>query len=53
MTLLSYYGLPEAPMSHWQMDPGYGFQLRITPSLWMRANKIEVVDTAPQKMKSE
>ena len=50
MTLLSCYGLPEAPMVHWQMDPGYGFQLRITPSLWMRANKIEVIDTAPQSM---
>ena len=37
-------------MVHWQMDPGYGFQLRITPSLWMRANKIEVIDTAPQSM---
>lgn len=47
MTLLSCYGLPEAPMAHWQMDAGYGFKLRITPSLWMQANKIEVVDTSP------
>lgn len=52
MTLLSCYGLPEAPMAHWQMDPGYGFKLRITPSLWMRANKIEVIDTAPESMQS-
>ncbi|MDD6728257.1 MAG: histidine phosphatase family protein [Eubacteriales bacterium] len=51
MTLLSCYGLPEAPMAHWQMDPGYGFKLRITPSLWMRANKLEVVDTAPTAIK--
>lgn len=48
MTILSCYGLPEAPMSHWQMDAGYGFKLRITPSLWMQSNKIEVVDLAPQ-----
>ena len=47
MTILSCYGLPEAPMAHWQMDSGYGFKLRITPSLWMQARKIEVVDTSP------
>lgn len=51
MTILSCYGLPEAPMAHWQMDPGYGFKLRITPSLWMRANKLEVADTAPVSAK--
>lgn len=51
MTILSCYGLPEAPMAHWQMDAGYGFKLRITPSLWMQANKLEVVDTAPEAMK--
>lgn len=50
MTLLSCYGLPEAPMAHWQMDAGYGFRLRITPSLWMQANKIEVIDTSPTSM---
>ncbi len=50
MTILSCYGLPEAPMAHWQMDPGYGYKLRITPSLWMRGNKLEVVDTAPQSI---
>ena len=48
MTILSCYGLPEAPMAHWQMDAGYGFKLRITPSLWMQANKLEVIDTAPE-----
>ncbi len=53
MTILSCYGLPEAPMAHWQMDPGYGFKLRITPSLWMKARKIEVADTAPQSMKED
>lgn len=47
MTILSCYGVPEAPMAHWQMDAGYGYKLRITPSLWMQANKLEVIDTAP------
>jgi len=50
MTILSCYGLPEAPMAHWQMDAGYGFKLRITPSLWMQTNKLEVIDTAPEAM---
>lgn len=47
MTILSCYGLPEAPMAHWQMDPGYGYKLRITPSLWMQGRKLEVIDTSP------
>lgn len=50
MTILSCYGLPEAPMAHWQMDAGYGYKLRVTPSLWMQANKIEVVDTSPTSL---
>lgn len=50
MTILACYGLPEAPMAHWQMDAGYGYKIRITPSLWMQANKMEVIDTAPQSL---
>lgn len=53
MAILACYGLPEAPMAHWQMEAGYGFRLRITPSLWMRANKLEVADTAPISMNEE
>lgn len=47
MTILSCYGLPEAPMAHWQMDAGYGYKLRIIPSLWMQGKKLEVIDTSP------
>ena len=50
MTILSCYGLPEAPMAHWQMDAGYGYKLRITPSLWMQGRKTEVVDTSPTSL---
>lgn len=53
MTILSCYGLPEAPMAEWRMDAGYGFELKIDPALWMRANKAEVYDTAPEKMKTD
>lgn len=52
MTILACYGLPEAPMAHWQMDAGYGYKLRITPSLWMQSNKIEVIDTCPQSLEN-
>lgn len=50
MTILSCYGLPEAPMPHWQMDAGYGYKCRITPSLWMQANKMEVIDLCPESL---
>lgn len=53
MTILACYGLPEAPMAHWQMEAGYGYKLRITPSLWMRANKLEVTDTSPISSKAD
>ncbi len=53
MAILACYGLPEAPMAHWQMDAGYGFRLTVTPSLWMRANKLEVSDTAPVSAKEQ
>lgn len=50
MTILSAYGLPEAPMNQWMMDPGYGYTLRITPGIWSRGNKAEVIDTCPFPM---
>ena len=50
MTILSCYGLPQAPMAHWQMDAGYGYKLRITPALWMRDRKMEVIDTSPESL---
>lgn len=53
MTILACYGVPEAPMAHWQMDAGYGYKLRITPSLWMQMNKIEVIDLAPASASCE
>ena len=50
-TILAAYGIPEAPAAHWQMDAGYGYKLRITPSLWMQGRKIEVVDTSPESLR--
>lgn len=50
MAILACYGLPEASMADWQADPGYGYKLRLTPSLWMQTNKLEVVDLSPVSM---
>ena len=47
MTLLSVYGIPQAESYKWQMDNGYGFALRVTPSLWFRDKIVEVFDTVP------
>ena len=49
-TILAAYGIPEAPAAHWQMDPGYGYKCRITPSLWMKGRKMEVIDLSPQSV---
>ena len=53
MTLLSVYGLPQAESYKWRMDNGYGFAVRITPSLWMRDKVMEVYDTVPFAPKAE
>ena len=47
MTLLAQYGLPEAGMSDWAMDPGCGYSIRIHPQLWSSAKKVEVYQTIP------
>lgn len=47
MTILAQYGLPEASMSEWGMDPGCGYSIRIHPQLWSSAKKVEVYQTLP------
>ncbi len=47
MSILSVFGLPEAPMHEWQMQPGRGFTLNIMPSLWQRSKKAEVFGELP------
>ena len=46
--LLAAYGLPQAPYYDWMCDPGCGYSVRITPSLWMRGGVMEVFQTLPQ-----
>lgn len=52
MTILSAYGIPEAPMNEWMMDAGYGYTLRVTPTVWMQGNKVEAIDTCPFTMET-
>ena len=47
MTILAHFGLPEASMSEWRMDPGCGYSVRIHPQLWTAARKVEVYQTIP------
>ena len=41
------YGLPRAQPYQWMCEPGCGYTVRITPSLWMRSQVMEVVQTLP------
>lgn len=50
MALLAAFGLPEAPMHQWAVDAGWGYVCRITPGIWMRSNKMEVINTLPQTL---
>lgn len=45
--LLSFFGLPEAPMHEWTTAGGCGYVLKITPSLWSQAKKLEVTAQLP------
>lgn len=46
--VLARYGLPQAPPQDWLCDSGFGYSLRIIPSLWMRQPVMEVYGRAPQ-----
>ncbi len=53
MTILSSYGIPELPMSEWTMEGGAGYTIRITPTIWMRGQKFEVIDYFPSERDEE
>ena len=50
MWILSFFGLPQAPMHEWLCESGCGYTLLVTPSLWMRGRKAEVYDTFPESL---
>ncbi|MCR4925294.1 MAG: histidine phosphatase family protein [Clostridiales bacterium] len=47
MTILSAFGLPERPMHEWLIPNGCGYTMRLTPSLWMRLEKAEIISEIP------
>ena len=47
MMILAQYGLPEASMTEWAMEPGCGYSIRIHPQLWSAGKKVEVYQTLP------
>ncbi len=51
--LLAVYGLPQARPFDWACDNGYGYSLRITPSLWMRDKVCEVFRRIPASKEAD
>lgn len=47
MGIMSHFALPELPMPEWLSPNGCGYTVRITPSLWTHARKMEVVEEIP------
>lgn len=53
MSLLSAFGLPEAPVTDWRTPSGCGYMLSLNASLWSRIRKIEVTDEVPFTIRDE
>lgn len=48
MTIMAAFALPEADMHDWLTPCGCGYTLRLTPSLWMSAQKLEAIKEVPE-----
>lgn len=53
MTILAAFGLPEAAMTEWLCPAGCGYTIRITPSIWSRSKKVEVICDIPREPLTE
>ena len=51
-SILAGFGMPQAQPQDWLCDPGFGYSVRITPSLWMRQPVMEVFDRIPKPAQS-
>lgn len=52
-SILAGFGMPQAQPQDWLCDPGFGYSVRITPSLWMRQPVMEVFDRVPKPVRDE
>ncbi len=53
MTILGGYAFPRRPMYEWMTDSGMGFEVLITPQLWMSGKAMEVVGYLPVDAQEE
>ena len=47
MSILAAFGVPELPMTEWLCPSACGYTVRITPSLWSKLKKVEVINEIP------
>lgn len=47
MAILGSYAFPRKPMYEWMTSNGMGYEVVITPQLWMSGKAIEVADAVP------
>ena len=50
--LLAMYALPQARVTDWMCDEGFGYTCNITPSLWSEGRKIEAFAKCPVERKT-
>ncbi len=53
MTILAAFGVPRAKFIDWDVNNGYGYSVRIMPSLWMRQKVVEVYSKVPYDLVHE
>lgn len=47
MSILGAYGFPRRPMYEWMTGSGTGFEILITPQLWMSGKAVEIAGAIP------
>lgn len=47
MNLLAAMGLPQREAVRWNVQPGRGYTILLTPQMWMRDHKFEVYAQIP------
>ncbi len=53
MFILSAFGYPNRPFYKWMMGNGRGYEIVVTPQLWMSAKAFEIVGGIPEEAPTE